>query len=177
VRSGRRGAVAEAAGAEDGQLALDEAQPVGAHREAAHGDAHDVAVTEDARAHVAGDLLELVLPALGVGVRDVQLADHAVQQQVQELVLARHVPVEGGRAGVELGREAAHRQRVEPLAVEHRQRGLDDLLARERRSPGPSRRPRGRRPGRGGDACSVVVRHANNVPIANTVCNPGGHGL
>jgi hypothetical protein len=89
----------EAAGAEDGQDAFGVAQGVGAHGDAADGDADEPGVAEAGGALVSRDLLELVLPVGGIGVGDLALADDLVQDQVEQAVLAADVPVQGRCAG------------------------------------------------------------------------------
>jgi hypothetical protein len=70
-------------------------------------------VAQNAGTHLTRNLIELLGPALGVGGRDVELADHAVEQQVEQLVLARDVAVESGGAGVGL-RPGPAPMRTEP---------------------------------------------------------------
>ena len=62
------------------------------------------------------------------------LAHHRVDDEREQLVLRAHVVVERHRAGVELGRDAAHRHRAEPFGVGDADRGGRDLLAGEARS-------------------------------------------
>ena len=64
-----------------------------------------------------------------------QLAHDRVGDERQQLVLRADVVVERHRPGVELGREAAHRQRVDALGVGDAHRGRGDLLAGEARAP------------------------------------------
>jgi hypothetical protein len=78
---------------------------------------------------LAGDVLELLLPAGRLGVGELDLAHDPVVDQFAELVLARDVPVEGGRARAELLPEAPDRERVDAVGVEDRQRGVDDRIA------------------------------------------------
>ena len=71
-----------------------------------------------------------------------QLAHHRVVDERQQLVLGADVVVERHRAGIELGGEAAHRERVEALGVGDLDRGRGDLVPREacvRRAPGSGR--------------------------------------
>jgi hypothetical protein len=51
-------------------------------------------VGEDGRALAARHLLELILPAAAVRLGDVHLADHAIEDQVEEPVLGADVPVD-----------------------------------------------------------------------------------
>ena len=59
----------------------------------------------------------------------------------QELVLRADVVVERHRAGVEFGRQAAHRERVETLLVGDLDRRRGDLVAGELGAPGPGLGP------------------------------------
>jgi hypothetical protein len=119
----------EAAGAQDGQDALGVAQGVGAHGDAADRDPDDPGVAQAGGALVAGDLFDLLPPAVRFGVRDLALADDLVHDQVEEAVLATDVPVEGGGAGTELVGELAHAQGGQALAVEEPDGGGDDRVA------------------------------------------------
>ena len=69
---------------------------------------------------------------LGIGLgRNLDLADHPVDHELEQILLARDVRVERCRAGAELLGDAPHRHRVEPLAVDDLERGSRDRLARE----------------------------------------------
>jgi hypothetical protein len=61
-----------------------------------------------------GDLLELLLPARGIGVGHLLLADDLVEHQVQQAVLAADMPVQRRGAGAELVAETPHAQRGSP---------------------------------------------------------------
>ena len=64
-----------------------------------------------------------------------------VEQQHEQLVLVADVPVERHRRARELVRDAAHRQRLDPLPADDRLRGVDHGLPREpRRAAGAGRR-------------------------------------
>ena len=108
-------------------------------------------------ARLAREGPQLLLPAGWIGGRQPNLADHPVERELQELVLAADVPVEGGRRGAELVGDAPHAGGIEPLGVDDAERGLDDSLpaqgrARRRTRPPPAR------PGRLGDLV-LVDRH------------------
>ena len=90
----------------------------------------------DGRALRPRDLLDLVLPLITPWLGHLLLADDVVENQVQQPVLAAHVPVERGRAGVEFLGDPAHAQAVEPVPVEDAQRGLNDGFHRDRITPG-----------------------------------------
>jgi hypothetical protein len=119
----------EAAGAQDGQDALGVAQGVRTHGDAADRDPDDPGMAQDTGALVAGDLFDLLLPAVRFGVGDLALADDLVHDQVEEAVLAADVPVEGGGPGAELVGELAHAQGGQALAVEELDGGGDDRVA------------------------------------------------
>src|SRR5207247_6406411 len=106
------------------------------------GDAYHVRMAQADAALVPGDLLELLLPARGVGVGHLLLADDLVEHQVEQAVLAADVPVQRRGAGPELVAEPAHAQRGQALAVEQVDRGLHDRLPADRLAPAP-RRPAG----------------------------------
>ena len=65
-----------------------------------------------------GDVLQLLLPPRGIGVRHLPLADDLVKHEVQQAVLAADVPVQRRGTGAELVAEPAHAQRGQALAVE-----------------------------------------------------------
>jgi hypothetical protein len=98
-------------------------------------------VPEDRRAHRPRDLLELLLPAAGLRIGNVLLADDAVEDQVEQAVLGADVPVQGGRRGVQRARHVAHAQLVEAVGIENAQCGVDDRLLRQRLAPAALRRP------------------------------------
>ena len=165
--------VGDAAGAEDGEDAFAVGEGVGAHRNAADRDADDVAVAEDRGAHRARDLLELLAPALRVGVGDVLLADDLVEEEIEQAVLAADVAVERGGAGIELVGDPAHAEPVEALGIEDAYGRLDDRLARDRVAARPA--GRGRAAARAAGAAARRARErvqplANTVPRANDVC-------
>jgi hypothetical protein len=106
------------AGAHDRQHAVAVFERVRTHRDAADRDPHDVAVLQDRGPHRVRHLLELLLPARRIGIGHPLLADHLVEHEVEQTVLAAHVPVEGGGAGVELLGKPPHAQALESLGVE-----------------------------------------------------------
>lgn len=81
-----------------------------------------------------GELADLLLPPIGVGFGKFDLADHAVQDQLHELILVDDVPVQTAGAGVQLLDDAAHRETVPPHLVEHAKRRGDDCDSDPRRS-------------------------------------------
>ena len=131
--------IGDARGAQDGQDAVGVAHGVGAHRDPADGEPDDVAVREDGRACAARDLLELLLPAAGIGIGDVHFSDHAVEDQIEEPVLGADVPVQRGGGDVQGARDVAHAQQVESVLVEHRECRIDDRLLGEQVASAPRR--------------------------------------
>src|SRR5205085_9738677 len=89
--------------------------------------AHRVARTTRDRGHrlapVAGQLT----------VRDDDLAQQLVEHQREQLVLRADVVVQRHRPDLELGRDAAHRHRVDALRVGNAYRGRRELRATEAR--------------------------------------------
>jgi len=128
-------------------------------------------VAQDRRTMTPRHLLDLFFPLAAARRGNLLLADHPVEDQVQQAVLAAHVPVQRSRAGVEVLGDPAHAQAVEPIPVEDAQRGLDDRLDRDRVAPATARRARGALPGRRRQfrpGCSGVLgRHTNSVRLAN----------
>ena len=82
-------------------------------------------------ARVAGELFDLLLPVLGVGLDHLGLADDPVEHQAEQLLFVADVPVQRGRAGVQLLRELAHRDALQAFALHQPQCGVDDLVPRE----------------------------------------------
>jgi hypothetical protein len=104
--------------AQDGQRALGAAQRVRPHRDAADGDPHQVRVPQADPPLALGRLLQLLLPAGGIGVRYLDLTDELVEHQVEQAVLAADVPVQRRGPGPELLAEPPHAQRGQPLTVQ-----------------------------------------------------------
>src|SRR4051794_8012348 len=77
--------------------------------------------------HQAADLL---LPGPLEGVR-LSLGNRGVDHRVEQLVLAAEVAVQRHGADAEVVGEAAHAERLEPVAVEQLERGGGDLLRGE----------------------------------------------
>jgi hypothetical protein len=73
----------------------------------------------------------------------------AVDQQLEQLVLAGDVRVQRRRPGAELVRQPPHVEPAEPVGVDDRESGVRDPLARQRRALLAQRRPGGRRQIRG----------------------------
>jgi len=69
-----------------------------------------------------------------LGRGELDLAEDDVDHAVEELLLVRDVVVERHRAGAELVRKPANRQRLEPLALRERNRGLEHALPAQRRT-------------------------------------------
>jgi len=129
-------------------------------------------VGEDGRACAARDLLELLLPAAGIGIGDVHFSDHAVEDQIEEPVLGADVPVQRGGGDVQGARDVAHAQQVESVLVEHRECRIDDRLLGEQVASAPRRslgRSRPRRRGQVGPARGSAFRHVNTVQVLNTL--------
>jgi hypothetical protein len=104
--------------------------------------ARDVRVRDEGVAHETREPPNLVLPwQRRVDCVDVDLADHPVDEQVDELVLVPDVRVEGGAARPELLRDPADRDRVQAVRVENPQRGIDDGSAVERARAAPTDEP------------------------------------
>jgi hypothetical protein len=122
---------------QDREHALGVAQRVGAHRDAADRDADEVGVAQAGGALGPRHVLELLAPAWRVGVRDLLLADHVVEHQVQQAVLAADVPVQRGGPGAQLFGEPAHAERREALAVKEVDRRDHDRLPADRLAPAP----------------------------------------
>jgi hypothetical protein len=119
--------------------------------------------------HLARQLLQPLLPVLGIERRQLNLPDDPVEDEQEQLLLVADVPVERGRRSAELLRDAAHARGLEALAVDHSERGVDDRVAAERRARcravPPCPRPR-----RLGDGVRLDVRCASLAHLTwNTV--------
>lgn len=71
-------------------------------------------------------------PVGRVGWGEVYLFAEALGQELEQLVLVAHMPVEGRGAGAEFPSDALHRQRLRAVAIEHAEGGIDDRVATER---------------------------------------------
>ena len=125
-------------------------------------------MAEDHAAHRARHVLELLLPALRVRVGHRLLADHAVEDQVEQAVLGADVPVQRRGGGVQRPRDVAHAEQVEAVGVEHGERGVDDRLLRQRLAPAARRRCGARAQGGAGR-----VGHLNSVKEMNALLSSG----
>ena len=148
-----------------------------AERDGAHARPCEVAVGEQGRVHLPYELLDLLLPALGVRLGEVHLAGEALDQQRQQLVLAGDVGVERGGPGAQSLGDAAHADGVEPARVEDPQRGVDDPVAVERPAGRLGSRRAAAAPGRLGSALdtNTILRMRNSVrAMTNGVRRSGG---
>ena len=172
----RRG---QAGGAQDSQDPFGITQGVRPHRDAADRDAHQPGVAEAGGALVAGDLLDLLRPVLGIRVGDLALADDLVHDQVQQAIFVADVPVQGGGAGAELLGQAAHAQRGQAVRVEQLDRGGHDRLPADRLAAAAGDRTvREPLEGRGRkavvvaeDAVVIVGRHGRLAQSVDTLLN------
>ena len=137
-------------------------------RDAIDREADDVAVAEDRRAHRARDVLDLLLPAIGIRVRHRLLADHAIEHEVEQPVLGPDVPVQRARGRVQRARDVAHAEQLEAVGIEDGERRIDDGFLRERLAPRAWRTLRRPRPGWRGD-----LGHLNSVKLMNTLHGSG----
>ena len=146
--------------------------------DAADREPDDVAVAEDRRAHRARDLLDLLLPALRVGVGDRLLADDPVEDEVEQPVLRADVPVQraGGGASVRATWRMLSSSRPSASSIARAASTIASCVS-------GSRRWRGARCGRastGWRDVGVVVRsafsHLNSVQVLNTLHTPGAVG-
>src|SRR5690606_13842856 len=78
-----------------------------------------------------GVVAHLIDPRPAV-VGDVHVGADAVDGEVEELLLAGDVVVERHRGDADLVGEPTHGDRTDAVALDQRQRRLEDLLARER---------------------------------------------
>jgi hypothetical protein len=98
-------------------------------------------------------LAQLLGPAGGIRLRDLELSAHAVHHELVELGPVGHVGVQRGGPGLQRAGDRAHRHRVVPVLAHLGDRHLDDAVGREslgrRRTPCAARRPVGaaERPG------------------------------
>jgi hypothetical protein len=107
-------------------------QRVLAQRNAGERGSGQVAVLGEDPADAPQPLLDLLLPALRVGLApERNLADDLLDDHLEQLLLARHVRVERRRPGAQRVGDGAHGHRVKPLAVDDVQSRGDDRLARE----------------------------------------------
>ena len=81
--------------------------------------------------HRAHEVLELLLPRALAGLADRKVGGEAVDHRREQLVLAREVRVQRGRAGAEPVGHGAHVHAVHAAFVEYREGGVDDRLGRE----------------------------------------------
>jgi hypothetical protein len=79
-------------------------------------------VRQGQRAVVPGDRAQLGGP-VRVGRVNVELGEHGLHDAVEQCCLAGGVPVEDHRVPAQGSPEAAHRQGVRPVAVDHFKRG------------------------------------------------------
>jgi hypothetical protein len=100
-------------------------------------------VGEQQRAHRAGEAGE-VRARLALGLEAEIGAEDVVHHQVDHLLLALDVAVEGGRADAERGGQRAHRDRLDALRVGqlHRRRGDVDAAQRGGRPAAAALGPR-----------------------------------
>jgi hypothetical protein len=102
-------------------------------------DAHDVGVAQAGAALGPRDVLQLLPPPGRVGVWHLLLADHVVEHEVQQAVLAADMPVQRRGAGAELLGEPSHAERCETLTVEQMDRRGHDRLPADRLAAAPGR--------------------------------------
>src|SRR5512132_1641633 len=119
----------DAQAAHGGRRELVLAQGVGAQRWRAKGNRCQPWVAKEHRAGVPREGGQ-VRPPVARRLQGV-LAGDLVAHQLDELVLAAHVPVQRHRAGTERFGDAAHGEGVQPVAVGDGDRGPHDLLARK----------------------------------------------
>ena len=105
-----------------------------------------VGVRQRKGAVVACDGAQLAGP-VGVGWVDAELGEHGLHDAVEQRRLAGGVPVEDHRVPVKRGREAAHRQGTDPVAVNELKRGGQHQLSGDLAAAAASAVPGGRRQG------------------------------
>jgi hypothetical protein len=84
-------------------------------------------VGEGQRAVVTGDRTQLSRP-VGVGRVDPELGEHGLHDTVEQGCLAGGAPVQDHRVPPQGSPETAHRQAVDPLAVDDLKRGGEHQL-------------------------------------------------
>ena len=87
----------------------------------------------------------------GSGVGQLDLGEHPLADQVEQLLLVGHVGVQRRGAGLQLLGDPPHAHRVEPFRVEHPQRRVDDRVLAERLAGRVAARLAWRPPRRRGD--------------------------
>ena len=102
----------------------------------------------------------------GSGAGSCGLLDHPLENQLEQLLLVPHVPVDGRGPGAELLAHPAHRQAVHAVGVDDPQRRVDDGLAGSAaRGPADLARPA---PGRLGEASMIPTRRVGASSAMST---------
>ena len=128
-RREHRGHAVEAVGGQEGEHTLERDQGVGSHADPTADDRRDPRVREEHPAHRASEGRHPLLPRVGRHEPGQDLADDAIGHEIEQVVLAFHVPVDRRRPGVQLRPQVAHGERVRPVLVEDADRGVNDLVA------------------------------------------------
>ena len=108
-------------------------------RDPTERDPRDVAMPLQGRTRVPRKVAELLLPSARIGGGKDDLVGHLLEDELQELALVAHVPIERGRAGPEFLTHPSHREGIHAVAVEDAESRIDDRVPREWRA-GPTGR-------------------------------------
>ena len=119
-------------GPEDCEHALADPQHVRPDRDARHAHERDVAVGDEHVVELPQRILQLLLPAPLVRLLDLHLGEHPVVDELHELVLVRHVRVQGCGASLEAIGHATHAQALQALLIHDREGDVHDRVAVER---------------------------------------------